>query len=263
MAPILAWSLAPAAAAEPGDDPGDDPEAEDVEDEREWELLLNEVLGATVVYPQEQGEIQLTLAPAYAHGRGRHLAHVTYATEIGVTDWLQFELEWMAPTVAAGRGSPTAVGIGDVELGGQLTWMRMRGSPWSGALALETTLPVGREDSDFSEGTVVYEPYVTLAVDPPSGRAQVFTNLGLELSSEALQPFVNAGVIGAAGITRPYLVVAYSGSEAHAVPGVSLILPAGWELIMGIPVGLTRSSDSIGVGLVLIYEINPLERRGR
>ena len=104
------------------------------------------------------------------------------------------------------------------------------------------------------------------ALSVVAGTAQVEQNgtYRPELAvSEALQPFVNAGVIGAASLTRPHLVVSYSGTEAYVVPGVSLVLPAGWGLVMGVSVGLSRASDPIGVGLVLIYEINPLERRGQ
>jgi hypothetical protein len=267
VAPMPAWALAPEASAERGDDPKLRVEEEEVEEEEGEEddaRLLEEVLGATVVYPQDKGEIQLNLEPSYTRGRGgRHIGRVNYEIEVGVTDWLQFDVEWTAPTILGGAAGPTAVGVGDVELGTQLTWMRMRGSPWSGALAFEATIPVSREESDFSEGTFVYEPYITLAVDPPTGRAQVFTNLGIEVSSEALQPFVSAGVIGAASLTRPHLVVSYSGPEAYVVPGVSLVLPAGWGIVMGVSVGMSRASDPIGVGLVLIYEINPLERRGQ
>jgi hypothetical protein len=274
VAPMPAWGLAPEASTERGDDPKSPPppppppikEEEEEEEEEDDAHLLEEVIGATVVFPQDEGEIQLNLAPSYTRERGRggrHIGRVGYEIEVGATDWLQFDVEWTAPTILGGAASPTAVGIGDVELGTQLTWMRMRGSPWSGALAFEATVPVSREESDFSEGTFTYEPYITLAVDPPAGRAQVFTNLGVEVSSEALQPFVNAGVIGAASLTRPHLVVSYSGTEAYVVPGVSLVLPAGWSLVMGVSVGLSRASDPIGVGLVLIYEINPLERRGQ
>ena len=47
------------------------------------------------------------------------------------------------------------------------------------------------------------------------------------------------------------------------MPGVSIVLPAGWELVAAVSVGLSRSSDPIGAGLLLIYEFNPLERRSR
>lgn len=266
VAPVSAWALAPTEPFDP-DAHARASEAEELAEEADDDdaRLLEEVLGATVVYPQEKGEIQLNLAPSYTleRERGRHIGRVNYEVEVGVTNWLQFDVEWTAPIILGAVGGPTAVGVGDVELGTQLTWMRMRGSPWSGALAFEATVPVRREESDFSEGTVSYEPYITLAVDPPTGRAQVFTNLGIELSSEEAQPFLNAGVIGAASLTRPHLVVSCTAQEAYAVPGVAFVLPAGWELLMGVSVGLSRASDPIGVGLLLIYEINPLERRSQ
>jgi hypothetical protein len=122
---------------------------------------------------------------------------------------------------------------------------------------------VSREPTELREGMLVYEPFVTFAVDSPSGRAQVFTNVGIELSAQEQQPFVNAGVIGAAAFTRPYLVVSCSPTEAYVVPGASLILPEGWELVVGVSAGLSRTSDPVRVGLILVYEFNPLERRGQ
>ncbi len=219
-------------------------------------------MGATVVYPQERGEIQLNLAPSYAHRlRGFHAGSLSYELEYGVTDWLQLEGGWTAPVIHGGGRSHTEVGLGEVELATQLTWMRMRGSPFSGAIAFEAALPVGREVTAPSEGAGAYEPFITFAVDATHGRAQVFTNVGAELSAEERTPFVNVGVIGAASLARPHVVVSYRPSHAYLVPGVSLVLPHGWELIAGVSVGLSRASDPIGVGIILVYELNLLERR--
>jgi len=246
--------------------PHGDPERQHGDPEHGYERLLEEVVGATVVYPQDKGEIQLTLEPSYVRRRDGHLGSITHDVEIGATDWLQFELAWTAPVIRGGGGGSTAAGIGGVEIGTQLTWMRMRGSPFSGAIAFEATVPVGRDSTEFDEGhegQVEYEPFITFAVDPPAGRAQVFTNVGAEISAEEAQPFVNVGVIGAASLTRPHLVVSYAPPQAYVVPGVSIVLPAGWQLIAGISVGVSRESDPWGVGLLLVYELNPLERRSR
>ena len=253
-----AWAAAP-------EQPAEDDAGSDAEDEAEgYERLVEEVVGATVVYPQDQGEIQLTLEPSYLRRRADHLGIVTYDVEIGATDWLQLELAWTAPVIrGVGGGGPTAVGHGGLELGTQLTWMHMRGSPFSAALAFEANVPVGRRlialESD--EAGAVYEPFITFAVDPPSGRAQVFTNVGMELSAEERRPFLNAGVIGAAALTRPYVVVSCSPTEAYVVPGMSFVLPAGWEIIAGVSVGMSRRSVPIGAGFLVVYEFNPLERR--
>ena len=219
-------------------------------------------MGATVIYPQHQGELQLTLEPSYVHRRdGGEQADVTFDAEIGLTRWLQLEVEWNAPVIRGGDGRPTEAGIGGLELGTQLTWMRMRGSPFSAAVAFEATVPVGRRPEGFGEGSPTYEPFMTFAVDASRGRAQLFTNVGAELSTEERNPFASFGVIGAAGITRPHLVVSIAAAQAYLVPGVSLRLPREWELIAGVTVGLTRDADPIGVGLMVVHEINLLERR--
>jgi len=262
---VAGWGLSSpawAAISEPSAD-GDEATHEAIHEDG-YERLLEDVFGATVVYPQEKGEIQLTLEPSYVRRRADHLGVITYDVEIGATDWLQFELAWTAPVIRGVGGGSTTLGVGGIELGTQLTWMRMRGSPFSGAIAFEATVPVGRESIaiESDEGAVVYEPFITFAVDPPSGRAQVFTNMGLELSAaEEPRPFLNAGVLGAAAFTRPYVVVSCSPGEAYVVPSMGFVLPAGWQLVAGVAVGLSRRSDPIGVGLLLVYEFNPLERR--
>ncbi|MEM9459889.1 MAG: hypothetical protein AAGF11_37280 [Myxococcota bacterium] len=228
-------------------------------DDDDDDALLNEVVGAAAIYPQEQAEIQATLVIDYLHRRPAHEGTFSYVAEIGATDWWQFELGLTAPAIEGGPGMETEVEVDEAELGTQLTWMHMKGSPFSGALAFEVGLPLSGDDDE----TVEYEPFVTIAVDPPSGRAQVFANLGAELSGQAQSPFVRAGVIGSVSLTRPYLVVSYSPEQSYVVPGVSLILPHSWEIVLGIPVGLTRASATIGGGLQLIYEWNPLERRRR
>jgi hypothetical protein len=257
---VPAWAAAPSKPAERDDGAA----IEGLDDDEDEHRLLEEVVGATVVYPQERGEIQLNLEPSYVRRREDHLGILFYEVEIGATDWLQLELGWTGPVIRGGGEVATDVGVGDLELGTQLTWMRMRGSPFSGAVAFETNIPLGRYTTTVSEGVIEHEAFVTFAVDSPTGRAQVFTNVGAELSAEEqARPFINAGVIGAAAFTRPYLVVSYSPEAAYFVPGVSLVLPKGWEVIAGVAVGLSRISDPIGVGLILVYEFNPLERRGQ
>lgn len=247
---MLAFSLLGfVASPDPGETGRAANEAEDDE------ALLNEVVGASVVYPQEAGELQFNLQPAYAYQRSQHLGTLGYALELGATDWWQFEVGWTAPTIVGGQDVAVEVGVGEIELETQWTWMRIIGAPFSAAVAFEVEIPVSGD-----ERTLAYQPLLIAAVEPPTGRAMFFTNVGAELSAEEHLPVVRAGVIGAFAWLRPYAVFSYEGDEAYIVPGASAILSRHWELVAGAPIGLGRGSAPIGVNLILIYEINPFVR---
>ena len=192
-----------------GDEYEDDDHDHDREDDED-RVLLNEVIGATAIYPQEQGELQFNLKPAYYNRRHDHLGFTNFELEIGATDWLQFEVSWDAPMGRGGAGVDTVAGFGDFEIETQFTWMHMGDSLVSAALVFETSFPTARpEDSDgeeleFGEGGFAYEPYVTLAIDFPGGTGQVFGNFGAELSTEEQLPLVNVGVFVVSSIVAPY-----------------------------------------------------------
>lgn len=250
------WAGPPTQAAEP--EGGSSTEASAAEDD---EPLLQEIVDATLVYPQEQGEIQLTLEPSYARRRdGYHLGVLVHDVEVGATDWLQFELAWTAPLVRGGHGRPTEAGVGSLEPGAQLSWVHMRGSPFSGALAFNLDVPVGgKQEQGYSEGMLVYQPFVTLAVDSTQGRAQVFTNLGAELSAQEQRPFVHAGVIGAVWIARPHVVISSKRPETYLTPGVGVILGDDWQLVAGVSVGLSHAADPFAASLILLYQIKTMK----
>lgn len=262
--PGSAWATPP--QADTDEDRGSDTEegGNDSEEEAEEEVdfLLNEVVGAAAIYPQDAAEIQLTLTAAYQDRRTDHLGAFNYLVEVGVTDWWQFEVGWTGPLFRGGRGNPTTLGVGDLEVGTQFTWMHIGGSSFSAAAAFEIGIPLQLEETAFSEGILEYEPFVTLAYDAPGGWLHVFTNVGFDLSAKDSQPFVNVGVIAAVSIARPYLVASYTSEEQYLIAGASLILPEGWEVIVGVPVGLSETSSPIGCSLILIYEFNPLDSEG-
>jgi hypothetical protein len=254
----------------------DDEELDDDDDDDE-RVLLNEVIGAIVVYPQERGELQFNLKPGYRDRRDDHLGYANWEIEYGATDWLQFEVSWDAPMIRGGPSVDTVAGFGDLELGTQFTWMNMGRSPVSAALAFEVGFPTARPEDEeldmpvdptapepdlgpsFGEGGFVYEPYVTLAVDFPDDRGQVFTNLGAELSTEEQLPLVNVGVFVAASFVRPTLVFGWNLEEMSITPGMTFVAGKSWEFSIGVPVGLNQRTDRVGVEALIIYEFNPLE----
>lgn len=254
-------------------------ELEDDEDDEDEGVLLNEVLGATTIYPQEQGELQFNVKPAYRDRRDDHLGYANLEIEIGATDWLQFEVAWDAAMIRGGTGVETVGGFGDFELETQFTWMHMGGSAVSAAFVFETAFPTARPETeedeeldtpldpaasrdpgpDFGEGAITYEPYVTIAVDFPGRVGQVFANLGAELNAEEQLPLVNVGVFVVSSIVRPTLVFGWTLEEMRITPGMVFIAGKHWEFAVGVPIGLNQRTDRVGVEALIIYEFNPLE----
>jgi hypothetical protein len=271
----LVWlvsSLAPAedvnpdAAEQHGEELGptelDDPERGGDEHEQ----LLNEVIGATVIYPQEQGEIQINFKPGYRDRRTDHLGYANLEIEIGATDWWQFEVAWTAPIISGGSGVGTVAGFGDFELESQFTWMNVGDSLFSAAFRFEVEFPTARpqnvdfpRDVDFGDGSFTYEPFVTLAVDFPGTRGQVFANLGAQLSSQQQLPLVVVGAFVASSIVRPSLVFGWTLEQMSITPGMTILAGEFWEFAFGVPIGLNSRTDRVGVDALIIYEFNPFE----
>jgi hypothetical protein len=225
-------------------------------------VLLNEVIGATSIYPQAEGELQFNLKPGYRDRRLDHLGYANLEIEYGVTDWLQFEASWDAPMGRGGAGIDTVAGFGDFELETQFTWMHMGGSLVSTAFAFETGFPTARPEDPqalrFGEGAFTYKPYVTLAVDFPDGRGQVFANLGAKLNTLEQLPLVNVGVFVVSSIVRPTLVFGWTLEEMRITPGMVFVAGKSWEFSIGVPIGLNQWTERVGVDALIIYQFNPL-----
>ncbi len=234
----------------------DDPDADEGEP-----VLLNEVIGATVIYPQARGEVQINIKPGYRDRRFDHLGYYSLELEICATDWWQFEAVWDAPMVRGGAGIDTVAGIGDFELGTQFTWMHMAGSPVSGALVFETAFPTARPtpEPNFGERVFTYRPYVTLAIDFPGRTGQVFGNFGTELNTEGQLPLINVGVFVVSSIVRPTLVFGWTLEQMRITPGMVFAAGKSWEFSFGVPIGLNQQTERVGVEVLIIYQFNPFE----
>jgi len=57
---------------------------EELEEIKSYNQLLNEVFQAETVYPQEEGEVQLLLGPAFSDEDDRNLFHVPFSIEYRV-----------------------------------------------------------------------------------------------------------------------------------------------------------------------------------
>ena len=220
-----------------------------------------EVFQTELVYPQEQGEVQLTLSPHLSGAASQRTGQVPLTLEYGLTDAWQIELEWGGYTYGPSHG------VGDLEIGAKYSFMNLWGNHTHAAVGLEVELPVDRADEEGAE----LEPFVILARDLPrlSG-LQVFLHaaMGFELGPEeetpdALEADEAAWTLntGAFLPLKPVTLTAELNwkrtgtvDRAYVTPGLVRSLPGGWEIGIGIPVGITPGADAFRVVGLLTYE---------
>ena len=220
-----------------------------------------EVFQTELVYPQEQGEVQLTLSPHLSGTASQRTGQVPLTLEYGLTDAWQIELEWGGYTYGPSHG------VGGLEIGTKYSFMNLLGNHTHAAMGLEVELPVDRADEEGVE----LEPFVILARDIPhlSG-LQVFLHAatGFELGSEeetpdALEADEAAWILntGAFLPLKPVTLTAELNWErtgtvdrAYVTPGLVRSLPGGWEIGLGIPLGVTPGTDAFRVIGILTYE---------
>jgi hypothetical protein len=145
------------------------------------EQPLNELFQSEAVYPQEAGEIQLTLRPLFQRGEeGDKTYQHILGLEYGITDEWQLELGFASFVDHDPTDGASTSGIGDLELGTKYSFMRIRESNVHAAVAFEVTVPTGDPDRELGEGFMEYEPSLIVAKDFPEWHGlQLFAQLGL------------------------------------------------------------------------------------
>lgn len=145
------------------------------------ELFLTEA-----VYPQDEGEIQLTLLPAYRNSPSRERGEIPITVEFGLTDSWQIEAGW---TMLQFATEPTTAGIGNFELGTLYSFMDIGGTLTHAAVGFEIEAPLGDVNRNLSDGLLEYESAFILAKDFPSlNGTQIFSQWGLNLVQRVKSP---------------------------------------------------------------------------
>ena len=212
-----------------------------------------------LVYPQERGELQITVASGFARGEGQIV--LPLSIEYGITGAWQIdaELETSAPFRRTSDAAGNRAGITGGGIGIQRTWIGMRGAP--NHLAVGAELEVDRAD-DGNE--LALSPNVALGRDVGAdGRAHLFAHAQAEVGTGELEPATSAGIIVPAG--RTLLVAEWTRQPSDSdelqgrrfttelTPGV--ILDIGeFELVAGAPVRVGRDSPRVGAILKLTRE---------
>lgn len=240
--------------------------------------LLQEVFQTELVYPQEKGEFQVTIAPRFNRNRGERTTEIPVSLEYGITDRWQIEIEWDAYNrIRPGNLEPTNEGIGDVDISTKYSFLNIGGSNFHSALTFELQIPAGDIERGLTEGFLEYKPSASFAKDFPSlRRLQVFSQVGVNLKQRIKKPQKKDDVEPAAhefilngGVFVPYKKARFIGevnwttnqwssrgshSELYLTPGFVYKLPGAWEAGVGIPIGISRDADKIGTILKLVFE---------
>ncbi|MGF7213385.1 hypothetical protein GGE65_008027 [Skermanella aerolata] len=223
---------------------------DDAEEDRQ---IVQELIVGETPYPQEKGEIQITLEGNHFHAK-ESTSSGSAEVEYGITSSLQISIK--APysfvhlsddeddesTVSSTRG------IGDVEVGVAYAFLNERDRVF--AAALDIGIPTGNEEKELGEGEVAVE--ASLRGGWRLRDAWLFTTLGFEIEDNEKSFQVGSAV--AYPLSENIIgLVDFIGSvgdekEAYIAPGLVVRGPLDTEFLLGVPLGI--NGDAADWGLV-------------
>jgi hypothetical protein len=230
-----------------------------------------ELVYADSIVPQDRHETMLVTGLWYMrHSRDRD-ALLTQKIEWGISDQLQVST-FIHVVHSSNLTGPTLIGTGDFEVGARYTWASVGSRFTHIAVALDAGFPTGDPAKRFGEGAYTVSPSLLLSHELQDGKYQMFSTTGVDLvmdhrKMEAAEVphhalFSNAGVTVHAihGWAAAELSVSSNrwagGNDTQMAITPSYI----WrfrrraELLFGVPVGLTGSTDHIGGVFKLTFE---------
>jgi hypothetical protein len=238
---------------------------------------IEELFKTDVVYPQAQGELELEVASVYENHAGGDIWTIPLSMEYGMNDRWQVEAEWNSLVERFPANHSAALGVGDLEVGTQYSFMNIGGSSFHIAPRFSIEAPLGDVNKDLSEGFLEYEPSVILAKDfPELHHTQFFTELGASLVQRVNSPKDGDNAEPAANelnLGSGFFVLFPHGAatlefnwsnntwnhhgnenELYVTPGCLWRITHQVELGLGIPVGLNDASDRFEVIAHVVWE---------
>lgn len=225
---------------------------------------IQELIRTEVVYPQERGELQITASPELTTGDGDRRFAVPLAVEYGLTDAWQVEFEWESFSRVRPAGGGSTAGAGGVGIGTKYSFLGIAGTPLHAAVGVEAEFPRGAVARETDETDPEVGPYLALALDVPRlGGFQVFGDLRVATAldaddSERATSWHAGALMPLRRITlATEVAVAPIESErmVDVIPSVILSLPGRWEAAVGVPIGVGRSSNRVGVAFNVLREM--------
>jgi hypothetical protein len=243
--------------------------AQDLEQRQPLELV-----SADSIVPQDRHEMMLTSGGWYYRDGSLHDAMFTQKMEWGISDRLQ-----VATTVQAVRNTnvagPSATGMGDLEVGARYTWARVGSEFTHFAAALDAGFPTGNPRNGLGDAAYTLSPSLLASHEFGNGRYQLFTTSGLDfvvahrpvggIAQQNLRDslFCNSGLSLHAGHEWAIGEIAVTsnrwngGSETNVAftPSYVRRVAKRAELLLGLPIGLTSSTDPIGIVFKFTFEV--------
>jgi hypothetical protein len=236
-----------------------------------------ELVFADSIVPQDLHEAMFTTG-AWNFRRGSlRDSYLTQKIEWGISDTFQISTTLM-PVRRSNSTGRRQIGVGDVEVGARYTWEHVRSPFTHVALAFDAGLPTGNPNEGMGEGAYTVSPSILLSHEFRGGKLQLFSTSGAELiagtrriMSTSDDPhhvlFSNDGISVRAG--HGWVVSEFSvdtnrwagGNETHSSMTPSYIwrLARRTELLLGVPIGLSSSTDHIGGVVKFTFELGGKE----
>lgn len=238
-----------------------------------YQQYVQDVFQSELVYPQEKNEFQFTLLPQFEHASELNSFTVPFAVEFGLTNSWQISAGINSFRHIVPYSGPSVNGTGDIQVGTQYSFMNIGNSNFHAVVGFELGIPFRKENNDYSNNVVSYEPYLSLAIDLPQfHKINLFAMTGVEFfnrdsktqESEPAEFNLNGGLL------FPYKFMVFTSEisfgtnklnggdeiELYYTPGLIFNLPGGWEAGLGIPVGLNEQSGNSGIIGMLIFEFD-------
>ena len=227
---------------------------------------LQELIRTEVVYPQEEGELQLTIGSRFDKGRASDSLAFPIGLEYGITDAWQVGLEWTALARVGAPGHADGAS-GDFAVATKYSFISIGGSRLHAAVGVEAGFP-RRIEAQGERGREV-EPHAAFAADVNRRGAQVFGHVGLAFASAddgeggvekelqwnagALIPMASMTVATELNVRNDRFTVR-GARELYITPSITFRPRRFWEVAAGVPLGVTSESPRAGLTVLVSFE---------
>ncbi len=221
----------------------------------ELEQSAEEVFWAELVYPQERGELQIAISPWI--NTSTNFGQTPFVVEYGLSDTWQLEAEWSGP----GYKSESSL----FEFGTKYTFLNLFDRGVHLALGNEIEIPI-------STSGVATETFFVLAKDfSKFGNFHLFTQGALEFEISEADDSLEKEALGWSwhiGALFPGERLHFSAEvswrheddlHTYLTPGLIWEILGGFQIGVGIPIGLSDSADTFRIASFLTYEFELFE----
>ena len=223
------------------------------------------------MYPQQKGELQLTLGTLIDRTRDDRAALMPLSIEYGLTDKWQVAAGWDGYTQF--HHNPFArLRSARASVGTKYSFMNIGHSRVHAAVGMDVEFPDAGAFEDEAESDLEFEPFLSVAADL-SRRVTLFGSAGISVSREDAtrlpdQPddpgTLSVGALAA--FHRATIALEYT-SRSDNLPwrldGSPLITPSivlhpghQWELSAGLPIGVRHGTHRPGLAFHVIKDLN-------